>query len=127
MMIDSSNNIYYLPCGDVCDNAYDDLKPAPSTDDSGDYAELGCYADSFDRVFTGPKVLGQPDMTIEACAEFCEGWTYFGLEWSEKCFCGLATDDPSALGTATCDMPCSGDSSQTCGGSLALSVYVFMG
>jgi hypothetical protein len=29
----------------------------------------------------------------------------------------------SSLDESSCDMPCEGDSSQTCGGSLALSVY----
>jgi hypothetical protein len=38
-----------------------------------------------------------------------------------KCYCGNLLSS-SAKG-ATCNMPCSGDSSSTCGGSYALNVY----
>ncbi|CAM9345187.1 unnamed protein product, partial [Sphacelaria rigidula] len=41
-----------------------------------------------------------------------------------QCFCGVEGDTPDALGEATCDMDCAGDSSETCGGSNAISVYI---
>lgn len=44
---------------------------------------------------------------------------------TEKCFCSVDGDDPAELGTATCDMSCAGDSSQTCGGRDAISVYEY--
>lgn len=37
----------------------------------------------------------------------------------------METDVPDELGDALCDYNCTGDSSQTCGGLLAISVYTF--
>ncbi|CAM9785404.1 unnamed protein product [Sphacelaria rigidula] len=37
----------------------------------------------------------------------------------------MASDDPDRLGDATCNMDCSGDASETCGGRNAISVYEF--
>ena len=46
---------------------------------------------------------------------------FAGLQYSRECFCDNNYDD---YGTAdNCNMACSGDSGQTCGGSWALSVY----
>ncbi|CAN0261810.1 unnamed protein product, partial [Scytosiphon promiscuus] len=45
-----------------------------------------------------------------------------------QCFCSEDGDSPESIGTATnCDTACSGDSSQTCGGTYALSVYQYSG
>lgn len=40
-----------------------------------------------------------------------------------QCFCGIASDDPSQLGEASCNYDCAGDASQTCGGQGAISAY----
>ncbi|CAN0432934.1 unnamed protein product [Ascophyllum nodosum] len=120
-IIDEESKIYYLPCGDLCGD-YDD-----SDDDTTtlEYTYLGCYADSVDRVLTGDSTSDSQDMTTELCAEFCEGSTYFGTEFRRECYCGEATDDPTSLGSATCSMSCTGDSTQTCGGTFAVSLYEF--
>jgi hypothetical protein len=49
---------------------------------------------------------------------------YAGLEYSSECYCGSAlTNGASVAKTGTCDMPCSGNSKQICGGSATLSLY----
>lgn len=62
------------------------------------------------------------------CAEYCEGETYFGTQWSSECWCG---DEKTNLHKhdeiPTCDYPCGGDAEETCGGSRALSVYKYGG
>lgn len=65
-------------------------------------------------------------MTNEMCAGFCfdGGYTYFGTEWYEECFC----DDKLATGgveaeEADCNTPCRGDTIQACGGSNRLTLY----
>ncbi|CAM9586716.1 unnamed protein product, partial [Sphacelaria rigidula] len=41
-----------------------------------------------------------------------------------QCFCGVNGNSFDRLGESTaCTMPCSGDSSETCGGRNAISVY----
>lgn len=40
-----------------------------------------------------------------------------------QCFCSSASDVYDEFGEATCDMNCAGDSSETCGGFNAISIY----
>lgn len=67
-------------------------------------------------------------MTVEICVKYCSGsgYTYAGLEYSTQCFCGnelASTGEPVAGLLGICGMPCSGDSSEICGGYGALSIY----
>lgn len=41
-----------------------------------------------------------------------------------QCSCGLESDDPYSEITTTCSDPCSGDPTQTCGDSWAITVYI---
>jgi hypothetical protein len=43
-------------------------------------------------------------------------------EWSRECFCDWDNDAVKA-NEADCAMPCTGNSSEACGGPLRLSVY----
>ncbi|CAM9098334.1 unnamed protein product [Scytosiphon promiscuus] len=87
---------------------------------------LGCYADHrFERALSW-KLTTSNDMTYQWCMDFCSGFDskYFGLQWGRECFCGASDENYDRYGTATCDMPCAGDPSLTCGGSLALNVFL---
>jgi WSC domain len=46
-----------------------------------------------------------------------------GTEYGGQCFCGNSLSTSTKLDDSQCAMPCEGDGSQTCGGSLSLSVY----
>ncbi|TVY57060.1 putative fungistatic metabolite [Lachnellula suecica] len=65
-------------------------------------------------------------MTVDICLNYCasSGNTYAGLEYTNECFCAQRL---SALSTklpeSSCNLACTGNSSQICGGSLALTVY----
>lgn len=85
----------------------------------------GCYTDDINnRVLSGIFVRDDLDMTPEVCATFCEGSPYFGIEYSDECFCGVEGDDFAELGeSSACNLRCSGDGRQTCGGPYAISVY----
>lgn len=87
------------------------------------YSYVGCFSDGAPRVLSA-KSISETNMTPALCATFCAGHAYFGLEFSSECWCGyiLPPDTPQAA-ESTCDMPCSGDSSSICGGSLRLSIY----
>lgn len=57
-VIDETNSIYYLPCGDLCeDNTYSDV--------SSNYSYLGCYDDDEDRVLSGDYLMKYAGMTTE--------------------------------------------------------------
>lgn len=100
--------------------------PTPPTfTPSGDYDYIGCYADDLDRVLTGTSVKGSTDMTTAVCAGICEGSKYFATQYSKECFCSKPGDEPTELGPASCTMACAGDPFDTCGGSLAMSLYEF--
>ena len=71
-------------------------------------------------------------MTIEICKEFCldKGFEYAGVQLAYQCFCGNTSPPERSTCSAfadkcynVCDMKCSGNSSQTCGGTWAMNVY----
>ncbi|OBT51039.1 hypothetical protein VE04_08574, partial [Pseudogymnoascus sp. 24MN13] len=50
----------------------------------GNYEYKGCVTDlQSSRTLTG-DMLRSDDMTLETCATFCNGYTYFGTEWSTE-------------------------------------------
>lgn len=101
---------------------------APQTQPSkvGDYTFLQCQVDDVNaRALTGASEV-QGNLTLEGCAGFCGGIgaTYFGVEYGNECYCGTKLASTSSIGdSATCDIPCAGKSTETCGGSFRLSVY----
>ena len=59
--IDTNDKIYYLPCGDLCEDA-----EIPTDDDPVSYTYLGCYGDdNSDRIFSGNFLLQYAEMTTE--------------------------------------------------------------
>ncbi|KAL8688550.1 MAG: hypothetical protein Q9218_005568, partial [Villophora microphyllina] len=98
----------------------------------GAYNYLGCYTEGTNgRALTGKlNPVGGATLTNELCAAACQGYTYFGTEYSGECYCGntllngatLATGgtDPTANG---CSMTCNGNATEYCGGAGRLSTY----
>ena len=70
-------------------------------------------------------------MTVEACEAACKaaGYVLAGLEYSDQCWCGNSVMNGGAYvgadGTSGCDMACSGNAAEWCGGSNRLSVWKF--
>jgi len=82
---------------------------------------IGCYADSSPRALSGLAANSIPDLTPQWCNNYCQGYTYFGLQ-TGQCHCGsgnYALYGPSS----SCTSPCSGNSAVMCGGSWTNSVY----
>lgn len=86
---------------------------------------VGCQTEgSGARALSGKTYSSGTALTLSACAEFCQGFRYFGTEYSAECYCGNAlhaSSSPAPL--SECDMPCSGDASQFCGGPNRLTLY----
>ncbi|KAG4032100.1 hypothetical protein MFRU_007g00140 [Monilinia fructicola] len=99
------------------------------------YNYLGCYSEAT----TGRALSGsQPTpptggFTIESCKTSCSAFQYFGMEYSNECYCGATINSGSVLQASIlpsvngCDMPCSGNASEYCGGGLRLNMYQFNG
>ncbi|MBI5483296.1 MAG: WSC domain-containing protein [Deltaproteobacteria bacterium] len=84
---------------------------------------VGCFKDSaYSRDMTG-HTFSLGNMTTEACISACsqKGFMYAATQFGSHCFCD---NKYGGQGSASnCDMRCSGDSSQICGGHSANSVY----
>ncbi|MGO9611434.1 MAG: WSC domain-containing protein [Dissulfurispiraceae bacterium] len=83
---------------------------------------LGCFRDTEDRDLNGYSI-NRSDMTSEMCVSICRdrGFEYAGNQDSMWCFCGQRF---GKYGPATnCNMPCSGNRGEICGGSWANTIY----
>jgi hypothetical protein len=104
---------------------------APTSSGSSDVAAgwsyYGCYTDTRARVLTGITLanIGNHEVTNTKCVAYCaaRGWSMAGTEYGGQCFCGNELVGSSKADESTCDMPCEGDGTQTCGGGMRLSVY----
>ncbi|KAG9044270.1 hypothetical protein FS837_008421 [Tulasnella sp. UAMH 9824] len=87
------------------------------------WANLGCYVDQTARTLTGASKLNWSVMTPALCAANCAGYTYFGTENGNECYCGnaLTSNVPKAI--SECNVNCAGDASQKCGGGWRLTLY----
>ncbi|ODO11105.1 hypothetical protein I350_01707 [Cryptococcus amylolentus CBS 6273] len=94
-----------------------------STAPSATGTSLGCYTGSSSS-FANSKMTSHENLTPSMCQIWCNAnyYTYAGLSGGNSCGCA---SDLSGLTNATassCSTSCSGDSSQSCGGT-ADSVY----
>ncbi|WRT68982.1 uncharacterized protein IL334_005964 [Kwoniella shivajii] len=90
-------------------------------------ASSACIADGK----TGRALLGSFTIdynnTVESCLARCDagGYAIAGIEYGNQCFCGSYLSNGASLtSTATCAVPCPGNSLETCGGYYAMSLYV---
>ncbi|KAF2084619.1 WSC-domain-containing protein [Saccharata proteae CBS 121410] len=97
---------------------------------SDGWAYVGCGSDDyFNRTFAALNTYSADNMTIAFCVEYCEsnGYTWAGTEYSSQCYCDNNAPPadrapvPGLIGE--CDMMCTGDETQYCGGSNAISIY----
>jgi hypothetical protein len=86
----------------------------------------GCYIDNANGRILAPNGASDTN-TVESCAQSCValGKTVAGLEYTRECYCGSALVNGAALAGADnqCNMPCSGNSSEICGGPSRMSIY----
>ncbi|KAG8164124.1 hypothetical protein KVR01_006042 [Diaporthe batatas] len=91
------------------------------------FTPLGCYTDSDTRTLGGKQItLAQND--AKSCADACgySGYNISGTEFGRECYCGssinpIATEVPQ--NSSTCSYPCSGNSSEVCGGNYFINLY----
>ncbi|KAJ3826706.1 hypothetical protein F5880DRAFT_1628591 [Lentinula raphanica] len=106
--------------------------PPPITVPSvGNWTSLGCYSDGINgqRTLTVGVNLNTP-ATVEECTASCfaAGYQYAGTEFADQCFCDSAINNGGAPTPITdCNMVCSGNSSEFCGGPNRLNMYNYTG
>jgi hypothetical protein len=69
-------------------------------------------------------------MSYEACAIGCAGYSYFGVEYADECYCGNTIQSPGARapdGSVGCNMACNGNAAEMCGGSNRMNFFAAAG
>eukprot|EP00752_Nemacystus_decipiens_P013637 g12090.t1 len=103
-----------------------------SSSGSGEwYGHVGCFHDmGHDRVL-GDVLRDADSMTTEVCFDYCTelGAAFMATQWAEECWCSPdgGLDYNRHNGTigvnAECDMPCTGDGTEMCGGYWTFDLY----
>ena len=52
-----------------------------------------------------------------------KGYTLSGTEYADECYCANSYAPDSVLASSGCNMPCAGNSTETCGGPNRLTTY----
>ncbi|KAI1502236.1 WSC domain-containing protein [Biscogniauxia marginata] len=96
-----------------------------------DYVSVGCWTDDSANgkaLFYRQEDLDASTMTTETCLNSClaGGFPFAGTEYGGECYCGVVIGNGTELASdaTTCNMPCNGNSNQTCGGPSRLSLYL---
>ncbi|KAG9701393.1 WSC domain-containing protein, partial [Aureobasidium melanogenum] len=91
----------------------------------GSYSYQGCWKEIGGRALQG-KSFSNSSNSLEFCASFCAGYTYFATEYSSECYCSNAVNSLSSPATdGRCNMLCSADKLEYCGGPNGLSLYKY--
>jgi hypothetical protein len=82
-----------------------------------------CYEDSVRSRILGDVVMASKVMTHELCMEACfsRQQRLAGVENGKQCMCGDSLSS-EAVPSANCTVTCPGNSSQRCGGWMAINV-----
>jgi hypothetical protein len=110
------------------ENIFDIVPRAIANDLPGTWVYEGCYTDSVaSRTLQGINYANGTDMTQESCIAFCDvnGYIYAGTEYSAECYCDNYLDPKTKTANTDmgCNMACSGNRTQTCGGGSRLTVF----
>ena len=81
------------------------------------YNHIGCYSEATAGRALSGKVVAAPATggTIESCQAACSAYTYFGVEYSNECYCGDTINAGSVVQTST--DPATNGCSMLCGGN----------
>lgn len=92
------------------------------------WTSSGCYTDSVDRMLRGFSVT-QAGLTTDQCIATCssKGFNMAAVEYGSECYCGSQLFTTGGAGTpassSECNVPCSGNAGQTCGGPWRANLY----
>ncbi|EEY16875.1 conserved hypothetical protein [Verticillium alfalfae VaMs.102] len=90
------------------------------------YNFQGCYTEADNGRALEKSTMADDLMTLEMCADFCAGSTYFGVEYGRECYCGDALRDATvkkADNQDDCSFLCPGDKMTFCGAGVRLQLY----
>ncbi|KXN83001.1 Putative fungistatic metabolite, partial [Leucoagaricus sp. SymC.cos] len=90
------------------------------------WAYNACWVDNAHGRILQTQIPDSQTLTVEACIQTCDAqnFTVAGLEFATQCFCGpnlIAGAVPAD--ESSCNMGCSGNTTEACGGPSRTSVY----
>jgi len=89
------------------------------------FTYAGCHTDSVGARVLTDDALASSTMTVEMCAAFCDGYSYFGTEYGVECYCGNTFANPtSQVPESDCHFNCGGSSAELCGAGNRLTLYM---
>ncbi|GAB7340950.1 hypothetical protein MBLNU457_7294t1 [Dothideomycetes sp. NU457] len=104
--------------------------PGPAIDG---YSYAGCWNETTGytaaggvRALAGGSMIANSTTTSSLCLDWCSQhrYQYCGIEYGRECWgSGNLNSYSTQLNESRCDYECVGNSSQVCGGSLALTLY----
>ncbi|KAF1964882.1 copper radical oxidase [Bimuria novae-zelandiae CBS 107.79] len=92
---------------------------------TANWTYAGCYTDSTGARTLKDATTGSNDMTNTLCVNFCgdRGFAYAGTEYSRECWCGRTLSGSTLKPASDCNMGCSGNPDEACGGPDRLTLY----
>ncbi|GKT44524.1 WSC domain-containing protein [Colletotrichum spaethianum] len=93
---------------------------------SGDFTSLGCYSDHASARTLTTSISLPGNVRVSDCTTACanQGFQYAGLEFGKECFCGSSIQNGGApIAAKSCNMACTADKTQYCGGRAAINIY----
>ncbi|KAF3044856.1 hypothetical protein E8E11_005397 [Didymella keratinophila] len=119
-------NVYKNKIPPTSTSAAPTPSPTSSKPSLSGYTYTGCIVDSLNPRPLSAKMTSSSDNSYESCANFCSGYPYFGVEYSNECYCSWVLPTapaPETKADTDCNMPCAGTSTQSCGGSNRVTVF----
>lgn len=87
---------------------------------------LGCYFDTGTphSLLNKTTTPAEAQMTVNGCQTSCSlvGFSYAGLRYGKSCFCDNTVKTVPSNDNL-CNIPCTGNSTQTCGGNDRINIY----
>lgn len=92
-----------------------------------DWESKGCYTDSVANRALPNQVYIDGDMTADKCMSKCFslGYPLAGVEFARECFCGSSIGSSGIPVTIGCDMQCTGNANEICGGANRLNIFQY--
>ena len=92
------------------------------------FQKIGCFRDesvTHDLPTAVPVKSTTQEDCVRACALEEKGYSYFGLQNADKCYCGHGYGKFGKADEGLCNKPCKGNSDENCGGNSTNMVYFF--
>lgn len=90
------------------------------------WSYAGCWVDTvFPRTLPEWSSFNGPAVNNTRCIDFCNsnGYSIAGTEYAGQCFCGNNLDGSSQTPDSDCNMACTGNANEICGGPARMTVW----